>query len=175
MRELQGHGGVDDERRRGLQRVRSHDVRRQQRHQGAEALAAGVAQVARGLGDEGVVRADRALQPLLHGRQVRPQDRLEGGVADVQDHALHGGPCGVRGGHAGLSDGSDAGGAGRVGQRTKTPAALARSSSGPGKTPIATVTARPVARAAVVHTLGTATVGASAVGSVKNMRTTTRA
>ena len=59
-------------------------------------------------------------------------------------------------------------------QRTKTPAWLARSRKYCGATPSTTVTATPTAMAEVVNTLGTATVGPSAFGSLKNISTITR-
>ncbi|CAM5423858.1 hypothetical protein SVIOM342S_02893 [Streptomyces violaceorubidus] len=59
-------------------------------------------------------------------------------------------------------------------QRTNTPACPARSRKYCGATPSTTVTATPTAMAVIVSGDGTATVGPSGRGSLKNMSTITR-
>ena len=70
--------------------------------------------------------------------------------------------------------GSASGGGRGIRHRMKAPASAARSSTGPGTMPSATVAARPTAMATVVRMLGTATVGPSPTGSEKYISTMTR-
>src|SRR4051812_38355867 len=136
----------DDRGRYDARRCRVAELCREQDEQRPEPLATGVDEVARGVGEQRVVALHRVAHQLLDGAQPTLQLPVERWVSDVEPH-----------------------------QRTNRPWAAwwARSRTGCGTMPSTTVTARPSATEADVRALGIAMVGASAAGSLKNIRTIT--
>ncbi len=153
----------------------------------AEALAARVDQVQRGLGKQGLLGARRIPDDGLDTREALEDVRLDGGIGEVDwygtghagsnsRHTRPGTSEYARYGRRRHTGAGPGGGAMVLRQRTNrwVAALFARLRTGSGMMPRNSVTAAPTATAVPVSTLGTTTAGPSGRGSLKNITTMTR-
>ncbi|CAL9539189.1 hypothetical protein SUDANB2_04193 [Streptomyces sp. enrichment culture] len=113
--------------------------------------------------------------PVRISGEGSPRTRAKGPALDTRERARPGHAKGLPQAREGARLPTEAGPHARGdAQRTKTPACPARSRKYCGATPSTSVTATPTPIAVMVNGDGTATVGPSGRGSLKNISTMTR-